>query len=133
MYFENYDLSSVVTPINIDRLRNLLVETGYNVQKRDFSIQGFTAGFNLGYEGPCDRQDTSNNLPFHGVGNSTELWNKVMKEIQMKRYASPFKKIPYDAYMQSPIGLVPKGDHQTRLIFHLSYDLTTTRQRRYVK
>ena len=48
-----------------------------------------------------------------------------MKEVQAKRYAGPFSDIPYDNYIQSPIGLVPKGKpelKQTRLIFHLSFN-----------
>ena len=37
-------------------------------------------------------------------------------------YAGPFQNIPFDNYIQSPIGLVPKhGGKDTRLIFHLSY------------
>ena len=41
----------------------------------------------------------------------------------MKRVADPCKNIPFDSFIQSPIGLVPKaGGDQTRLIFHLSYD-----------
>ena len=47
-----------------------------------------------------------------------------MKEVQQKRYAGPFdsKHIPFEFFVQSPIGLVPKAGNQTRLIFHLSYD-----------
>ena len=42
-----------------------------------------------------------------------------MKE---KRYAGPFEKIPFNHYIQSPLGLVPKdGGKDVRLIFHLSY------------
>ena len=45
-----------------------------------------------------------------------------MKEVKLKRYTSPFTQIPYEFYIQSPIGLVPKdGGKNTRLIFHLSY------------
>ena len=34
-----------------------------------------------------------------------------------------FETIPFENFIQSPIGLVPKaGSDQTRLIFHLSYD-----------
>ena len=47
-----------------------------------------------------------------------------MKEVQVKRFASTFKQIPFqnEGYIQSPIGLVPKDDgRNTRLIFHLSY------------
>ena len=45
-----------------------------------------------------------------------------MKEVKLQRYAGPFTKIPYEFYIQSPIGLVAKdGGKATRLIFHLSY------------
>ena len=44
-----------------------------------------------------------------------------MKEVKLGRVAGPFDSIPYDTYMQSPIGLVPKAGGKTRLIFHLSY------------
>ena len=46
-----------------------------------------------------------------------------MKEVKLGHYAGPFCDIPYDNYMESPIGLVPKDNgRQTRLIFHLSYN-----------
>ena len=45
-----------------------------------------------------------------------------MSEVELGHYAGPFKEIPYKtAYVQSPIGLVPKAGSKTRLIFHLSY------------
>ena len=51
-----------------------------------------------------------------------ELWNKVMNEVELGRYAGPFEQPPFDYFVQSPIGLVPKDkDKKTRLIFHLSY------------
>ena len=85
-------------------------------------INGFTHGFDIGYSGPEDVKITSPNLKFREVGNSVILWNKVMKEVKEQRYAGPFKEIPFDNYIQSPIGLVPKdGGKDTRLIFHLSY------------
>ena len=85
-------------------------------------IDGFTNGFSIGYEGPEVIKILSPNLKFREVGNSTILWNKVMKEVKEQRYAGPFEKIPFSNYIQSPIGLVPKdGGKDTRLIFHLSY------------
>ena len=58
------------------------------------------------------------------MGSPTQLWNKVMKEVQLKHYAGPYdlNDLPYSEYMQSPIGLVPKSGNKTWLIFHLSYD-----------
>ena len=49
-----------------------------------------------------------------------------MKEVKLKRYACPFKTIPFGNYIQSPIGLVPKDNGlNTCLIFHLSYPRTS--------
>ena len=47
-----------------------------------------------------------------------------MKEVKAKRVAGPFTEVPFDNFIQSPIGLIPKAgsSDQTRSIFHLSYD-----------
>ena len=121
-YFENYDLQNIVTPVDSDQLKYLLEESGYEQSKTDFLIDGFKNGFSIGYQGPMNIKQTAPNLKFRGVGNKTELWNKVMKEVKLKRYAGPYENIPFDDYIQSLIGLVPKdGGKSTRLIFHLSY------------
>ena len=44
-----------------------------------------------------------------------------MKEVKACRYAGPFEDVPFDNFIQSPIGLVPKAGNKTSLIFHLSY------------
>ena len=103
------------------------METNYDKEKTKLLVDGFKEGFDIGYRGPMKRQDSSNNLPFrNGVGTLTVLWNKVMKEVEAKRYAGPFSNVQFmpttSSYVQSPIGLVPKGENKTRLIFHLSYD-----------
>ena len=81
-------------------------------------------GFGIGYQGPENRQDTADNLPLNNLGTKTDLWNKVMKEVKLGRYAGPYRRseIPVKNFIQSPIGLVPKAGNKTRLIFHLSYD-----------
>ena len=109
------------TPIKVNRLRELFRLSKYDKGKALFLIDGFTNGFDLGYRGPENRIDESDNIPLR-VGSPTELWNKVMKEVQEKRFAGPFEKVPFNTYIQSPIGLVPKAGNKTRLIFHLSYD-----------
>ena len=48
-----------------------------------------------------------------------------MKAVGLGRVAGPYKEIPFDNYIQSLVGLVPKAGNQTRLIFHLSYDFKT--------
>ena len=107
--------------MNHRRLQYLLQRANYDQEKTQFLVDGFKHGFDLGYEGPTHRRDTARNLPFT-VGNQVELWKKVMKEVKAKRYSGPFDVIPYEFYVQSPIGLVPKSGGQTRLIFDLSYD-----------
>ena len=89
--------------------------------KTEFLVNSFKNGFLLGYQGPKVIQRYAPNLKLR-VGNETVLWNKVMKEVRERRYAGPFKTPPFQNFIQSPIGLVPKdGGRDTRLIFHLSY------------
>ena len=100
----------------------LLIQSGYDKLETEFLVDGFKNGFSIGYEGPEDVKITSPNLKFREVSSPTELWNKVMKEVKEQRYAGPFEQIPFEHFIQSPIGLVPKdGGKNTRLIFHLSY------------
>ena len=88
-------------------------------------LDGFTNGFKLECSGPEDVKQEAPNLKLNG--ESDILWNKVMKEVQAKRYAGPFKEILYENYIQSPIGLVPKDNGKdVRLIFHLSYPRNST-------
>ena len=85
--------------------------------KLKFVIDGFKNGFSLGYQGKEDIQLHAPNLKLR-VGSERELWNKVMKEVKEGRYAGPYKVIPFDHFIQSPIGLIPKDKGtQTRLIF----------------
>ena len=122
-YYENYDFEHLVTPIAVKQLVKLLHETNYEEEKIRFLEEGFSQGFDIGYEGPEERQSISDNIPFKkGVGDHIELWNKLMKEVKLKRVAGPFDVIPFDNFMQLPIGLVPKAGNKTRLIFHLSYE-----------
>ena len=109
-------------PIKIDILDKMLRQTNYPPDKREFLYKGFSNGFDIGYVGPVERQSVSDNIPIR-IGSKLDMWNKVMKEVKLGRYAGPYKKIPFKNYIQSPIGLIPKdGGTKTQLIFHLSYD-----------
>ena len=112
----------MVTPINPDIFEQLLRESKYDDKESEFIIKGFHEGFPLGYENPNLVKITAANLQLT-IGDKIDLWNKVMKEVGLKRFAGPFGRIPFDEdYIQSPIGLVSKDDGlDTRLIFHLSY------------
>ena len=118
----NANLEDIITPVKADVLKNLLDATSYDAVKTNFLVQGFRNGFSLQYEGPLQgSKRTAPNLKLR-IGNKIELWNKVMKEVELGRYAGPFEEPPFESFIQSPIGLVPKDKGQkTRLIFHLSY------------
>lgn len=125
----NFDIDAIVTPIDADILRTVLIQSNYDKEKLQFLYDGFTQGFRLGYEGPKDVQLTSNNLRFR-VGNKYDLWHKIMLEVQAKRLCGPYESIdqipfPGDGsatgWIQAPCGLVAKANNKTRLINHHSY------------
>ena len=129
----NYDWKKVVTPINVKIFNKLLCDTEFEHQQRITLIQGFTSGFDLGYRGPETRKDLSENILLR-VGTRTDLWNKVMKEVNNGRFAGPYahEELPVQWYVQSPIGLVPKANNKQRLICHLSYDFGPTERQKSI-
>ena len=116
-------MENLVSPIKPEVFKRILAKFDYPKEKIAELYEGFKNGFSLQYEGEKEVRRTSNNLRFMpGVGDKIELWNKVMNEVKEKRYAGPYKEPPFDYFVQSPIGLVPKdGGKKTRLIFHLSH------------
>ena len=48
-----------------------------------------------------------------------------MKEVRAKRVAGPFTQVPFENFIQSPVGLMPKAGGKTRMIFHLSYNFSS--------
>ena len=119
---ENRDLDNIITPVKAEQFEQLLNEAQYDSGKTKYLIDGFKQGFSLQYQGPLNNcQREAPNLKLR-VGSKVELWNKVMNEVELGRYAGPFEEPPFKSYVQSPIGLVPKDKgKKTRLIFHLSY------------
>ena len=115
------DLHGIVTPINVERLDHHLTTTNYNERDKLCLLNGFRHGFDIGYRGPQKRKNLSNNIPI-SVGSEQEMLDKLLKKVKLWRHAGPFTEIPYQYFVQSPIGLVPKAGNQTRLIFHLSFD-----------
>ena len=129
----NYEWDRITTPIDTERLDHWLKETQFDERRSARLICGFREGFDIGYRGPSDRCDHAKNIPF-SVGDKTEMWNKIMKEVKDLRYAGPYElgDLPFENYVQSPIGLVPKAENKTRLIFHLSYDFGVEERRRSI-
>ena len=121
LWYENYDLDHIYTPIDADKFEFLLKQAGYDRHKTAFIINGFWEGFPLHYQGETKIKRLAPNLKLR-VGTKMDLWNKVMSEVKANRFAGPYTDVPYEYFIQSPIGLVPKDQGtKTRLIFHLSY------------
>ena len=99
-------MENLQTPVNVEVLDKLLEISNFDKNKRLFLTKGFREGFDLGYKGEENVKMTARNLKLN-IGSQEELWSKVLKEVELGRYAGPFKEIPFDAYIQSPIGLVP--------------------------
>ena len=115
------DLENIVTPIDVKMLEKLLRQSNYNIEESEYLIEGLSSGFSLEFQGNMKVKKTAPNLHLR-VGTKLQLWNKMMTEVEAKRFAGPFKEIPFEYYVQSPVGLVPKDNvTKTRLIFYLSY------------
>ena len=119
----NDDLENVVTPVDVKLLKQLLSEARYDKAETEYLVAGFSQGFDLEYEGPMEWKDMSRNIPLDPeVGSPQDLWDKMIKEVKLGRFAGPFETVLFEFFVQSPVGLVPKAGNQSRLIFHLSYD-----------
>ena len=114
-------MNEIVTSVRVDRLEHFLRISGFDPVKSNTLLKGFREGFDIGYRGPKNRKDRSQNIPI-SVGSEGEIWDKLLAEVNLGRHAGPFIQPPYDTFIQSPIGLVPKKGNKTRLIFHLSFD-----------
>ena len=60
---ENLNLTDIVTPIKVDQLMQMLLEMNYDREKIQFLKEGFTTGFDIGYNGPKVRQSRAKNIP----------------------------------------------------------------------
>ena len=59
-------MQSIVTPVKVDVLQNLLIETGYDQKEIQFLVSGFRNGFSLGYQGPEKVKKYAPNLKLQG-------------------------------------------------------------------
>ena len=70
----NFDLKGIVTPVNPDRLYQLLAASNYDITETEFLVKGFREGFDISYDGPTNRRNVANNIPLQ-VGSKEELWS----------------------------------------------------------
>ena len=95
---QNFDLDSIVTPVDVDAYHKLLVECGYNKTETDFLVSSFRDGFSLGYEGEILIQRYSPNLKLE-CRTEVDLWEKMMKEVKLKRFVGPFEEVPFENFI----------------------------------
>lgn len=112
------DQDRPITPIHVDQLRNYL--EGYPSELHNHLISGFSSGFSLGCEGQPPIFNP-HNLP-SPLAQPDIVTDKIAKELNSGRIAGTFHVPPFDNFVSSPLGLVPKKQPgQFRLIHHLSY------------
>ena len=68
LFYTNFDLENVLTPVNIAKLKDLLVASEYPIEKTRFLVDSFTNGFSIGYKGDENVRKTSPNLKLR-IGN----------------------------------------------------------------
>ena len=69
--------------MNIVNFHPLLDQSDCDKDKTSLLVNGFSKGFDIGYRGPQCQVYVSNNLPFR-IRSPTDVWNKVMKEVDAK-------------------------------------------------
>ena len=112
--------SNLPTPISVTRLSSLL--NGYDTEKKNRLIQGFSFGFNIPSTILMDPE--KNGYTNH---KSTMLHPEVTQkkldiELELGRIAGPFKHPPLEKMVFSPLGIVPKKNSgEFRLIHDLSF------------
>ena len=50
--FTNYNLEHIITPLKVDVLEKLLIQSEYDKEETKFLVNGFKEGFDIGYKGP---------------------------------------------------------------------------------
>ena len=88
-----------VTPVWAHKLEQLLADHP-NRQAISYAVQGFTEGFSLKYIGPRQNQQPKN-VP-STFTHSTELWTRILKEVQLGRMIGPF---PVNHWTRSSVPL----------------------------
>ena len=105
--------SNPVTPLRIDRLTSVLGD--YDPFLKNVLIQGFSYGFHIHYSNLRSSFESPNLLSAHDQPNI--VTDELHNEIEARRVADPFSAPPFDNFVVSPLGIVPKkAPNEFRLI-----------------
>ena len=95
-----------MTPVDEEKLGQLLKQTGYSYDLIKELVSGFSEGFYTGYTGPRVPLYFKNHL---SACNWEEIvQHKIQKEINLKRFAGLYDYQPLPNLVVNPLGLVPK-------------------------
>ena len=110
----NSKVCDIKVPVLMDFLK------GYCVHRCRFLYLGLTYGFKLHYHGPKISNFSKNHKS--ALLKPDEVLKKLQKEKAKKHIEGPFDSPPFDPFIVSPIGLVPKKETgKFRMIHDLSY------------
>ena len=109
------------TPINPKKLEIWL--EGYEETKKLYLLKGFCEGFDVGYKKDSNQKISHSNKNLKSSYEHPDVVDaKLAQELDNKRIAGPFREKPFDPFVLSPIGVVPKKElGKFRMIQHLSY------------
>ena len=93
-----------MTPIRAEILDQYL--QGYSPTKREFLVDGFINGFQIQFEGIMQFRDCRNLLSARKLPHI--LKEKKNFELKAKRVVGQFYEPPFQDFIVSPLGLVPK-------------------------
>ena len=116
----NFQSKNLPTPIDVPKLDRLL--SGYGELEKKRLIDGFTEGFTVPStisSDPCKFGYTNHKTV---NSNMSVVQDKLGKELSLGRIAGPFVDPPFEKFIVSPLGLVPKKNPgEFRLIHDLSF------------
>ena len=69
LWHENFDLENIVSPVDYNKLEQMLRESGYNNDKTMYLVEGFKNGFSIGYSGSELVKRTAPNLKISRIRN----------------------------------------------------------------
>ena len=99
----------------------MLSDSRYDYDMSQDLIKGFSCGFRIPFCGPVDHAYHPRNHP-SVLNNYIYVQQMIASECALGRVAGPFVCPPFDNFMVSPLGLVPKKEAGAfRLIHDLSF------------
>ena len=112
--------TTMPTPIRLQNFSQALSVTP--LSNRNYLLEGFSTGFRIGFQGNINTAINVRNLP-SATENHGVLQTYIQSEVNAGRADGPFNSPPFQHFIVSPIGAIPKRSITTkyRIIHHLSY------------